>query len=954
MFSTTTSWTLHNNTSSTPGRDLLRLLRSRDKLAKESFSSSSPSAADPPERCDNPQIGTQTNPIETEITTLLHSLNVSIQRCGFLSEQRAQEIRAATDPVNGSNAHSAETGGGKKRKRKGGEGKTSGHSITASQYGIHYLESHHRGEEGNTESSTSDLDEGKVLTALCRMVGVGKRHDSRKAKEGGETSFHLVCVACHVLTSICVHAMDNGMGISGAIVKDMIGSIASPLLDALHSLISSCLDESNERKAVDALISCLKAASSIVCLVQTKSAQHKKTMGMMQALRSTTWSVLDSMDVNHNEDVRKAAVGLLASFPLAGDSETTPQTTLWSRSVKEGIVLLRFAIRDMFPVNEKERDDNNNNASGDVEEKEEARHFSSCCQDHKTWMSTLNDSVDENTSNDVVDCHRRDKFLLRVQCLTEYLLALMKMDGYPIQHHNNNNNTFFYVPFPLQSLLDTSETLLSFPLAAEIKHRSLPNRSRSTPVEGGFISPNAAVHISASMRCCGHEIFDATVSTSRGAAFDKARRLIAISMANLQSSVSRALLSVVVEGRKQRGESKKDGISVQLRGWVPMRTKSIKTFHTVILSMGSGVMSSATMGKSVCGGVVLVGGCLLEQIQKCCGYGNDDAGSCWEEEWGTMDERGALVEACSNALAASISTFGGLIPNNVRGTIDSITQTCLTTFYSMGSSSLFAYFNVKRSLLQLGMNSVCVPWGDGGRGTLLAIVRTVASTLRSDPDDAVASIALSTLCSFDAIVTPRAPALLITSRKSMGDRANAMTAANIVDGIKKASEEINATNTDMKQKKKRKKAGGEEQKIPLATDGPPTPRSTNIEITNNDAEREDKPNSSCIAPVLHDKTNNPVLGEALKTSIGEDNSTLDIKDAMRNHVVQAISTVQFDSNSIEQQDVKPAIGKAETHQQELSVELPGRNGQDDNSADDSSMGDFPEIVDEGPDEDDIV
>ena len=67
------------------------------------------------------------------------------------------------------------------------------------------------------------------------------------------------------------------------------------------------------------------------------------------------------------------------------------------------------------------------------------------------------------------------------------------------------------------------------------------------------------------------------------------------------------------------------------------------------------------------------------------------------------------------ALAACIATFGGLIPSNVRGTIDSITHTCLSTLYLRGGSSIFAYSNVKRALLQLGMNCVCVPWGDGGR-----------------------------------------------------------------------------------------------------------------------------------------------------------------------------------------------------------------------------------------------
>jgi hypothetical protein len=187
-------------------------------------------------------------------------------------------------------------------------------------------------------------------------------------------------------------------------------------------------------------------------------------------------------------------------------------------------------------------------------------------------------------------------------------------------------------------MLDASETLLSFPLAAEIKHRSLSSRLRSSPIDGGLISANAAISVAASMRYCGHILFEAAVSSCRGGVYGKARRIIAISMANLQSSVSRSLLSVVVEGRKVDG--RKDGILAQLRGSIPLRIKSVEMFRTVVMALGSGIMSSAA-SKSVCRGLVLVGGCLLEQIQRC--SVTTKIGVDMEEEWGTLAERGTLM-----------------------------------------------------------------------------------------------------------------------------------------------------------------------------------------------------------------------------------------------------------------------------------------------------------------------
>jgi hypothetical protein len=76
-----------------------------------------------------------------------------------------------------------------------------------------------------------------------------------------------------------------------------------------------------------------------------------------------------------------------------------------------------------------------------------------------------------------------------------------------------------------------------------------------------------------------------------------------------------------------------------------LRTKSVATFHVAAVSLGCGVMSSTCTSKSVSRALVLLGGCLLEQVR---GVGNVvESGrgivNAVDEEWGTLGEKARLV-----------------------------------------------------------------------------------------------------------------------------------------------------------------------------------------------------------------------------------------------------------------------------------------------------------------------
>jgi hypothetical protein len=167
-----------------------------------------------------------------------------------------------------------------------------------------------------------------------------------------------------------------------------------------------------------------------------------------------------------------------------------------------------------------------------------------------------------------------------------------------------------------------------------------------------------------------------------------------------------------------------------------------------------------------------------------------------------------------------------------------------------------------------------------------------------------------------------------------------MTAAEIVEGIKKASDDIKTTSNDTRQKKKRKHVGEERNNSSVANNAPASEPSKG-DTLKNDTKRKDKPNSSHNERNQHDDTTNDAVGEALDTPKGGNMSNLG--------AARSTTTLEPDSNYEAHNGVK-----ALTEQQKQKLEPPRIKGVDENNSDDSSMGDFPEIVDEGPDEEDIV
>jgi hypothetical protein len=307
------------------------------------------------------------------------------------------------------------------------------------------------------------------------------------------------------------------------------------------------------------------------------------------------------------------------------------------------------------------------------------------------------------------------------------------------------------------------------------------------------------------------------------------------------------------------------------------------------------------------------------------------------------------------ALAACIAAFGGLIPAHVRGTIDSITHTCLTALYLRGSSSILAYSNVKRALLQLGMNCVCVPWGDGGRSTLSDVLRTVSTMLRRDPDVTVASAALSALCVFDSFMTPRAPPILIPTRGGMmsetvnDNGGSGLTASSLMQDINQAKLALAASKDAQDDKKIKKSADkklnkkAKKEVVEVVDTKAPFESLKTAQCNSNNTETLGVCNG--VSPIVINATSESVVVVNSATSSGLDSLNVpDASDVASRTVIDDHKNEVLNKMNDSQSGDESGVSKKEVY-------VPQKEKEDDDS-DDDSMDDFPEIVDEEPDEED--
>lgn len=229
-----------------------------------------------------------------------------------------------------------------------------------------------------------------------------------------------------------------------------------------------------------------------------------------------------------------------------------------------------------------------------------------------------------------------------------------------------------------------------------------------------------------------------------------------------------------------------------------------------------------------------------------------------------------------------------------------------------------------------------VPWGDGGRSTINDIVRKVSLLLKNDTDVTVASMALSTLCIVDAFMTPRAPALLIASRNQDESKSN-LTASVMMHSINEKEAEMKSLSRSKESKEK--KSSKKDQKV-----------SAKVSTKSKKSATDD---SSAVKK---------------KSKTAETTKTMQKESESPRNAIENVAAVETDNKQIHSETTETGVTNNDVatdamevdENTEDRVEFEGKSqeGQKDDSEvgddDDFSLDDFPEIVDEDPDEGDRI
>jgi hypothetical protein len=626
-------------------------------------------------------------------STVLDILSNMITRYQIRGLFTSEEARAKHTPAPGNGAG---TGTGKKRKRGGASGSSGKISSILSL-------------DGNNTS-----EEAYVLSNLSRVL-------IPCSESGLIYPPSVVASATIAMDAICQHCIHSSQD-KFMVEQEMIGSIASQLISGLSKTMKHLV---GMVEVDEALVACCNCAKSIIILSNLKLSRNGS---VVTAIHNVAKEILvcdegGSVEVS---GVVEAAASLIASIPLVGNSNGAPPMKLWSEMVLQQTGELASTLQAFFPLVKKLKRGKSSKGDDDLE-----------------WIRDVRNTITSQASRLVL-------FFARAKGLVAVLTKLMEMDGYHM------SNVADGAALPITALLDVSEQMLLFSSIAETRFLATKSRLRDVSIEGGLLSPNAAVTIGNSMKHLGYALFESVILSLGTTALQYGKRLITIALTSLQSCSTLTLKRVIDSSSSADKNSRKKW----LHSSVHLRTRSIEIFTIVAQRLGPNV--AVTQNDHVSKALAFVAGCLLEQMTT-----NEQVNGIQDEHWGSEGERAKLVVVCFEALSASLDIFGGFLTMQNRELIESMALTCLGNIGINSSPGRFCNFApVKATVLKLGVSCITNPWPDGASSGLVQALRRAAFVLRFDGDSIVSAAAYSAMSICNMAVMPRAPPLMIVSRSN--------------------------------------------------------------------------------------------------------------------------------------------------------------------------------------------
>ncbi len=502
----------------------------------------------------------------------------------------------------------------KKRKRGGVGGK--GSSNIASILGI---------DGGNSNSSAGK--EAYALSNLCRvLIPTSTSSPLSEASDPNDREFILryppviINATCSVFIAICNHCNNHLPSSTASVEHSMIVSIASQLLSGISKIIHlllAAIDDNSDNSNQDytqcfkALSNCCTCASVLISLAGNRLSRCAKVMESLQhAAESITWHQ-ETNQLSFYErlmsEAKESATSLLASIPLASNPNGVSSSALWTASLMSACKNLSTTLISFYPLLKR--------TTGNKRKSKESEY------DKLSWI----EDVKEKTTSQL----ERIKILsMRIEGYLFIILNFLKMDGH------DQTNSKITCSIPIKCLLDILEQMLLFTSIAESNYLSTKPRLRHISVEGGLLSPKAAMTIANNIKYQGHILFQATSSLLSNSSLIYGKQIIRITISALESSSSKTLRSVIDPvSVADKNSSKK-----WLHSSISLRSMSVQSFAYAMQRLGPNAIVSQS--ETIVKGIVYVVGFLLEQISS---ENLDPEKDMEDEHWGTVLERTKLV-----------------------------------------------------------------------------------------------------------------------------------------------------------------------------------------------------------------------------------------------------------------------------------------------------------------------
>lgn len=271
-------------------------------------------------------------------------------------------------------------------------------------------------------------------------------------------------------------------------------------------------------------------------------------------------------------------------------------------------------------------------------------------------------------------------------------------------------------------------------------------------------------------------------------------------------------------------------------------------------------------------------------------------------------------------------------------------------------------------------------------------MRSVCTMLRNDPDVSVATVALSTLCAFDALVTPRAPPILIPVRDTMADYSapinRGLSASEMMRGINDAKKISNLEDSNEKQnkasdakksKKKKRKASPAEKvshetkpqstaEIPETMESKPDTTTDNHSTSNSktpdgiETLDQNVYNDSAVKSTVNEVTKNEEAESSAALKVSQTTNNDHVANEREENDIMVLAETESppgakpgkSAEDVTSNTFNEASTRENTnHNSESAMGVFDRKNDSDQD-DEGSDFDFPEIIDGDPDEEDRI